>query len=486
LLPGPRRRPFGDSLRVAPVRVLRALITLSLLGSSCTRDLPQHPGVAAERTATPTPEAAARRPNVLVIVTDDQRADTLEVMPETQAWFAAQGTSFAQGFASTPLCCPSRASIFTGRYTHNHGVLNNSMASQLNHRSTLQRYLQEAGYRTAIAGKFLNGWNLFEDPPYFDRWAIFDENASYYEVPFNVNGEIQTVRGYSTSFIEDQAIRFLSEFERTDARPWLLYVTVFAPHTPYTAAPKYDDSPVPEWKTNPAVKEKDLSDKPPWLREAELGPTGGEWTRREQLQTLMSVDDLIGRLTRQLDHLDEQEPTLAFFLSDNGYFWAEHGLLGKSHPYTQAVQIPFLLRWDGHVVAGAEDDSIVSTVDVAPTVLAAAGIRPSTRYPVDGRNLIGSSPRVRVLLEYFTDPVRPAPDWASIRTSSYQYVEHYGTGGRAIFREYYDLVQDPWQLANDLVDGHPNDPPPEQTEKLSRILARGRRCRGTEGPRACP
>lgn len=259
--------------------------------------------------------------------------------------------------------------------------------------------------------------------------------------------------------------------------------TLFPPYA-LTPAQEYDDAPVPEWSINPAVEEKDLSDKPQWLREPELGLRGGQWTRSEQLQTLMSVDDLVGGLMRQLDSLGEQKRTLAFFLSDNGSFWAEHGLLGKGQPYTQSVQIPFLMRWEGFVEQGVDDD-LVSTIDLASTVLAATRIPKAERYPMDGRNLLDSS-RVRLLLEHFTEPVKPFPDWASIRTLSYQYVEHYNTDGGVIFREYYDLVDDPWQLTNLLAVSETGSPRPHEIKRLSRTLAGDRRCRGTEGRKACP
>ena len=118
--------------------------------------------------AVPTPltRAQEERPNILVIITDDQRA-SMSFMPQTVEWLQRGGTRFSRAFATTPLCCPSRASIFTGQYAHNHGVRLNHDAEKLNQEETIQRYLQDAGYRTAIVGKYLNEWDLSRDPPYF-------------------------------------------------------------------------------------------------------------------------------------------------------------------------------------------------------------------------------------------------------------------------------------------------------------------------------
>jgi arylsulfatase A-like enzyme len=425
------------------------------------------------------------RPNVLIILTDDQRWDTLEAMPQTRRWFGQEGTTFTNAFATTPLCCPSRATIFTGRYAHNHGVLNNASTDRLDHESTLHRYLQASGYRTAVAGKLLNGWTLAEDPPHFDRWAIFTENIlGYSGVPFNVDGTVQSVPGYSTDVVRDQATRFLRWFERRDGRPWLLYVTPFAPHKPFTPAPRHRDASVSRPPLSPAVSEDDLSDKPPFLQGRELRERGARRIRVAQLRTLQAVDDLVGRVMGEVRRLGEQERTLAFFLSDNGLFWGEHGLVDKRLPYSEAVRIPLLMRWDGQVAPGVEDPRLVGTVDLVPTVLAAAGISPIQR--VDGRDLLTSS-REYMLLEYYVDATRPVPAWTSVRTVEHQYVEYHTPEGGTLFREFYDLGADPWQLTNLLNDDVPgNGQPAVRSSRLAELLDHLRRCRGTWGPNPCP
>lgn len=435
--------------------------------------------LAAGQTTPASPPAARAqtlRPNILIIVTDDQRADTLSVMPKMRKRFKDGGIRFSQAFATTPLCCPARASIFTGRYVHNHGVESNSDAVLLDHRSTFQRYLQEAGYQTAITGKLFNSWDLSEDPPYFDKWAIF--KGGYYNWPFNVNGTQRTIPKYSTDYIAAKSLDFLRKFEDEDSRPWLLYVAPYAPHALFIAEQDYAEAPVSRWKGNPAVFEEDRTDKPPSVQIRNETFEDGRSDRRLQLRTLMSVDDLVGRIFRTMRGLDENRSTLAFYLSDNGYMWAEHGLYDKGVPYTQSIGIPMLMRWPGVLPRGVVDSRLVANIDIAPTVLQAAGIVRDPAYPMDGRSLLDpSSQRERILTEYMNSGnTMTPPTWASLRTDSVQYVEYF-KDGKKIFREYYDLGNDPWQLVNLLGDDDSsNDPAAQTLRALSEQLALDRRC----------
>lgn len=430
--------------------------------------------------------AATDRPNILIILTDDQRPDTLDVMPHTRSWFQDGGTSFPNAFATTPLCCPSRSSIYTGRYAHNHGVRRNRDAHLLDPRTALQRYLGQAGYLTAMTGKYLNRWNIRTAPRGFDRWAL--SVAGYRDFKTNVDGVVGRSAAYHTRWVQRAAVRFLRWFERSDARPWLMFVNTFAPHGPFEPHKKYANASVPPWVPGPANVEVDRSDKPPWVRSKRTSMTGASVVRARQLRTLMSVDDMVGKLMAELGALNERRRTLAVFLSDNGYFWGEHQLSDKRLPYTEAVAIPFFLRWPGRLLAGDVDRRLVANVDLMPTVLEAAGIpRWRLRGPLDGRSLLGSHSRERMLLEYWRDASGARyPNWASIRTRRLQYVEYYRNGSR-IFREYYDLTTDPWQLQNLLGDAvGVNDPPDAELAALSSELTALRRCRGTAGARGCP
>jgi arylsulfatase A-like enzyme len=424
-----------------------------------------------------------RPPNILLIVTDDQRAEgTLDVMPKTRYWFEQGGTRFSNGFATTTLCCPGRGSIFTGRYAHNHGIRTNGgwdVVQKLDQASTLQRYLHQAGYRTGLFGKYFYSWNLAVPPPYVDDWALF--RGGYQNAFFSVNGTGRRVP-YSTDFISEQAVRFLQDSEAQDQQPWFLYAGTQAPHLVAQPEAGYAQAPVPPWAGDPAVFETDRTDKPPWV--GTYNPAYGDTfadnlgIRQQQLRTLMSVDDLVGTTFDTLTALGEDQNTLAFFLSDNGYMWGDHSLgADKRFPYTPSVQIPFLMRWPGHVAPGAIDPRLVANVDVVPTALGAAGVSSDPAFPVDGRSLLAPRARERLLLEYWRSPDGGPPGWASIRTTTYQYIEWYSDqGGGLAFQEHYDLIADPWQLQNLLADADPaNDP---NVAALSAQLGADRGCSG--------
>jgi arylsulfatase A-like enzyme len=435
------------------------------------------------------PHAGAQtppRPNVLIVVTDDQRLDgTLAVMPKTRSWLQQGGRTFTNAFTSSPICCPARSSIFTGRYVHNHGVLTNTDAEALDHDTTIQRYLDDAGYSTGLVGKFLNEWPLGQAPPHFDRWALCSpcSEGGYVDRPFDVDGTVVTQTGYATDFIAARSLGFLRAFEATDARPWFLYVATGAPHDPYTVEPDHAAASVPAWNGNPAVFESDRSDKPPYVRARNRSFAMAQEVRTLQLRTLRSVDDLVVGMMRELGTLGERRRTLILFVSDNGFVWNEHRMgVGKRFPYQQSIRIPMLLRWQDHVTAGSADPRLASLVDVAPTVLAAAGVPPDPGTPIDGRSLLQPGTRSRLLVEYHLHALfTGVPTWASTRTATTQYTEYYAEDGQTVtFREYYDLAADPWELRNLLGDGDPSNDP--NVASLSAQLAADRTCAGT----ACP
>ena len=425
-------------------------------------------GIRAPRVAL---SAEPSRPNILIFVTDDQRADgTMGSLPKTEAWFKTGGTWFPNGFVTTPLCCPARASNFTGQYAHNHGLHTNGDPEGVlafDQSRTMQRYLQDAGYKTGIAGKFLNPWPNGQAPSYFDKW--FTGDAYWFS------------NTYQTNRLGDLAESYLNDWDATaDEDPWFLYLAPKAPHSPYLVEPQYEQAPVPAWPGNPAQFEADRSDKPSWVRGVSTTPAAVEDIRVPQLRTLMSVDDMVDRVMSHLASIGEDN-TLAFFVSDNGYFWGEHGLAGtKRLPYLDSPLVPFGMRWPGHVEAGATDPRMVANVDLAPTALAAAGVVPPPGAPMDGVSILSEVTRDRLLLEYYQSPDAPRwPDWASTLTPEYQYVEWYEDDLETVsFREYYDLVNDPWQLNNLLGDGDAGNDP--DTAALSAALASDRVCAGAE------
>ena len=429
----------------------------------------------------PAPAAANERPNVLVVLTDDQRLDgTMAVMPKTLQWFEAGGTKFNNAFATTPTCCPSRASIFTGRYTHNHGVATNDSAGVLDQRFTIQAYLKAAGYRTGMFGKYFNAWNVFRNPPSFDDWAVFSAGYSPYRT--NERGTIKTITQYATSYIRDNAVNFIEASENQDATPWFMEVATTAPHAPFTPDTLYQGASVSPYVPNPAVSETDKRDKPPHIQTRTVPLATVEETRANQLRTLMSVDDTVQTLFETLEATGETSNTLAFFLSDNGFMWGEHGIQGKGTAYEGSVRVPMYARWPGHFTAGGTDNRMGANVDLAPTIVdAVGGIAPGV--PMDGRSLLDPlQNRTRILTEYEGQPTDFESGWAALRTLTSHYVEHYAGSDRQriVHREYYDLLADPFELDNLLADASSaNDP---NTAALSAQLTADRECVGA----ACP
>lgn len=430
---------------------------------------------------TRAPSGGAKPPpNVLLIVTDDQRIGTLDVMPALRRRMVGAGVNFKNAFATTPWCCPSRASIFTGQYSHNHGV-HRADWRNMPHRESFQRYLDQSGYRTAIYGKFLNGWPGELPPPYWDRYSVFVPGGySYYGATFSENGTARTVGTNSTRYVARKGTNFIGRAEADDDQPWLLYLAPFAPHCPCVPQEKYAETELPEMTDTPATLEVNRDDKPRYVQEARASAGRVARVREGQLRTLLTVDDLVAQVFNQLAQSDEADNTLVFFVSDNGYLWGEHRLVQKSLPYTESIKVPMIMRWPAGGVRESVDRRLVANIDIAPTVLRAVGL--PVPDSVDGRSLLSDDKRTRILTEAWGSQAYPWAKWASIRTRSYQYVEYYeeGRGTDVLTREYYDLDADPWQLRNLLGDDKDGNDPPLKAIKAQ--LTKDRTCKGT----ACP
>jgi arylsulfatase A-like enzyme len=420
-------------------------------------------------------------PNVLIILTDDQRlAGTMEVMPKTDEWFGAGGTTFPNAYVTTPVCCPSRASILSGQYVHNHGVRTNDDADRLEPDHLLQAELGDAGYRTAIVGKYLVRPGPYDDPeavgidpPGFDDWRIF--LGGYRTTLFNVDGEMQRVDEYATRYIASESEDLLDDFEEEDGQPWFLYVAPFAPHYPWVAATRYKEAVVPEWQRPPTVQNPTAADKPDWVRRSRIPGSRSEKARNHQLRTLMSVDDLVDHVLSKVEALDEGRDTIVFFLSDNGYHWGEHGLGEKSSPYLESVRVPFLVRWPEEYKVRPVDPRIVANIDVAPTIYEAAGIEVSD---LDGRSILTPGKRDALLLEHWKEAELnlKVPAWTSLVTGAMQYIRTPQEDG--VFEELYDLRSDPFQQRN--LASRPAAR--SILKRMRRSLAAASTCRGADCP----
>lgn len=354
----------------------------------------------------------------------------------------------------------------TGMHVHHHTVWTNRDGRNLPQDATIQRYLHEAGYRTALFGKFMNAWKsqsqgpLKPDPLHWDQFSFARGSACMYpqhrceydEVwkRYNVNGTIKTIDTYPTIYIAER----FSNFVDMGQQPWFAYLCPPNPHRPYGIQNQFSNAPVGSWNGNPATAEdtpSEKADKPPYIRASRSTLAEGKVMRNSQLRSLMSVDVMVETVCRKLRSNGQLDNTLIFLLSDNGTLWSEHTWVKKSVPYEQAIRIPFFVRGPGFA-PGTTNPKLVANIDVAPTAYRAAGL--PMPPGIDGRALQDDFTRGHILTQYFKD-VRVVPTWASIVTPTAKYTEYYKGSGAAgtldnapDFTEYYDIQQDPWELKN--------------------------------------
>lgn len=391
------------------------------------------------------------RPNILLIITDDQRFGTMEFMPQTQARIFEEGVTFSQAYITTPLCCPSRSSILTGMYAHNHYVLNNWDTLE---KPTFVEALHENGYFTGLVGKYLNTYPTKIDDaprPEYDYWAV-TAKAEYYDPQFNVNGTPDTYEGYMTYLERDFAVEFLRIAAERD-QPFLLVFSTRSPHNPALPAPG-DETLFVDLPPHrpPSFAEADLSDKPNWIQErkplSEEDVAEVDELRLKQLQSLHSADQAIDSLLTELDELGVEEDTIVIFLSDNGRLWGEHGFDTKYFAYEENSHVPFAIRYPSLVRNARVDDRLVANIDIAPTLYDLAGI--PIPPDVDGESLVPllEGKRTRnwreyLIIEGWAKPALEGPPYRAIHTGRYVYVEWEGDKS-----ELYDLEEDPFQLTN--------------------------------------
>jgi N-acetylglucosamine-6-sulfatase len=417
-----------------------------------------------ERAATSLVGGGPIRPNIVVVTTDDQRWDTLGFMPILTDRLASRGILFTNSFATTPICGPSRASFFTGHYMHNTGIWGNNPpaggASVFDARSTIATWLHEAGYRTALFGKYMNGnaWLAPNVPPGWDDWHTFVEDSPlYYGYTLNENGELRhygsSQAEYSTDLLAGMAAQFVTS--NADV-PFLMTYNPFAPHSPSTPAPRHVGAlaDLPPWRP-PSWNEPDVSDKPGWLQyiyAAFHDPAVdliNDQQRRDQLETLLAVDEAIERILGALDSLGLTDNTVVLFTSDNGYAWGEHWEWGKEAAYEEQIRIPMILRYPvGHPLPRTETGFVLN-IDVAPTLAELAGLAVPTT--VDGQSMLrlleGGTPwREDALIEHRLNFI--VPTYAAVRTPEWKYILSENSDGTPQFEELYDMVNDPYELKN--------------------------------------
>ncbi len=402
----------------------------------------------------------ALRPNIVLILTDDQRADTLGYMPATFERLAGQGLVFRNAFATTPSCSPSRVSIYTGLLARRHGVTGNGLEPLFDPTDTIATTLSAAGYVNGFFGKYLNGAEELglPPPPGWNDWNVFlrSSGGSYFDSQLNENGVVRTLPGgqYSTDVMGRRAVEFI---RRNAAEQFFVVYAPYAPHSPSLPAPRHDGvfAGLP-FHRPPSWREKDLSLKPDWVRvfSAILGPDEGrsrDRHRLKELETLLAVDDSVREITDTLERMGLTDETLVVFASDHGIQWGEHWTGTKFAAYEESIRMPLVMRYPARVPLPRSVDELVANIDVAPTLAELAHTR--LRREVDGESLVpfvqAAAPRsvewrTFVPIEsgggLITKPNR------ALRTVRWKYIE---TGVAAgITTELYDLDADRYELHN--------------------------------------
>ncbi|CAA9420730.1 MAG: Choline-sulfatase [uncultured Rubrobacteraceae bacterium] len=397
---------------------------------------------------------ASDSPNVLLVLTDDQPATTVRHMPKLGEFVGERGLTFERAYLADPLCCPSRATILTGKYTHNHRITNNHHrkggARQFReeglHRDTIGTRLEEAGYATGYFGKWMNGYEGRHVPPGWGRWFAFSGDLNRLD-SYEVNADGQR-RVFPREQNETDLLRKEAEDFVRDHRdePWMALVATHAPHGPYWPPERHEGSfDGVKLPRTPAFDEDDVSGKPEAYRRPPLSDQEKRQLRRSyegKLEALQGVDDLVGGLVGVLKETGQLENTYVVYLTDNGYLLGEHRHEAKGKPYEGSIRTPLLVRGPG-VPAGESRGQIVANVDLAPTIAGWTGASPPENP--DGRSLaplLTSSPsgswRKALLIEHFV-----GSDWTGLRTRTHTYVEHEGGD-----KELYDMRKDHYQLEN--------------------------------------
>ncbi|MFT4040555.1 MAG: sulfatase [Thermomicrobiales bacterium] len=443
-------------------------------------------------------------PNIVLILTDDMRASDLPYMATAQSLLVEEGATFPNFTVTSPGCGPARASILRGQYPHGHGVLRGKgdtggveqMRRGDNESSTIATWLQDAGYHTALIGKYLNGYGstpeLLAIPPGWDDWFGVS-NEGYSRFTINENGEAVRYTSrkeevHLTDVLADKAQQVITA-AATAGDPFFLHISTRAPHGPAEPASwhvgAFADTPLPD---NPAMNETDVSDKPNWVQI--LPPlTERQMAEEEQyfqarLETLLSVDELIADIVQTLEEQEILDETYIILTSDNGYSLGEHRVSQeKGSAYEEAVLVPLVIRGPG-IAPGVTLDLLASQVDLAPTFATWGG----AEIPafVDGRSLTGVLAGEPVpadwrqfgfIEQFVNNPSRTdkQPAFQALRTASMVYV-NYGTGEQ----ELYDLIADPYETENRASAADPALLAAYQERAEAMLICAGATCREIE------
>ncbi|MEG3152405.1 sulfatase [Sphingomonas sp. ZT3P38] len=403
--------------------------------------------------------------NILVVLTDDHRFDAMGFMKAqsfgdtpTLDRLAREGVHFRNAFVTTALCSPSRASIFTGLYAHQHKVVDN------NHPIPpgliyYPEYLQAAGYETAFIGKWHMGAETDKPQPGFDRWVSFKGQGTYWpsEDGLNVDGKPVPQRGYITDELTDYALDWIGK--RDPKRPWMMHLAHKAVHSEFIPAPRHAGRYAKESFRYPATMKAGAPGRPMWVENQRNSWHGvdypyhgtldiGDYYKR-YMETLLAVDEGLAQIMDLLEQRGELDDTLILYMGDNGFQFGEHGLIDKRTAYEDSMRIPMLARCPALFGPGTVDQ-VVANIDVAPTMLAAAGL--TAPAAMEGANALPLAQgkavpwRKELLYEYYWERNFPqTPTVHALREDRYKYIHFHGVWD---IDELYDLQADPMEADN--------------------------------------
>jgi N-acetylglucosamine-6-sulfatase len=473
-----------ESVMTKPARPARVLLALVMALFMPARGNAQTgPALRLE------PIPGGKQRNIVFILIDDMRYDFFGFMghpflktPHLDA-LARGGVHCRNAFVTTSLCSPSRASILTGVYAHRHRVIDNNNPLPPG-RPLFPQYLRQAGYATAFVGKWHMGGERDDPQPGFDHWISFKGQGTYLpgKNGMNVNGKRRPQKGYITDELTDYAVDWLQA--RPKDRPFFLYLSHKAVHVDlrpgadgqarvlvpgatapreFIAAPRhkgrYKHHPVPHPKTMANTPEN-LHGRPMWVRNQRDSVIGVDYAfyttdgidayYRQYCETLLAVDESVGRLVAELRRQGLLEGTLIVFMSDNGYLFGEHGLIDKRAAYEESIRVPLLLHCPELFQGGTRVERMVANIDIAPTLLAAAGLKAPAG--IDGSSFLPLARgelipwRDALLYEYFWERNLPmVPTMHALRTERYVYIRYHGLWDQD---ELFDLRDDPRQTKN--------------------------------------
>jgi N-acetylglucosamine-6-sulfatase len=508
------------------------------LASTAAAVTPNHAEPATAAAVSGSPPAGESKPNIVYVLTDDLDQRTTpywDVLPKTKKLLADRGMTFENSFAPTPICCPARSTILTGQLGHNTGVLTNQgsqggweafVSNGGEQRTVAKALAEQAGYHTALIGKYLNGYGVNNRlgypatyvPPGWSEWygAVDGHFYNGYDYRLNENGSLvsygHTAADYSTDVVRDKAIDVIDHAEiRDDDQPMFLYLASTAPHAPLPPPQRYANNPYSDSTARhlPNFQERDLSDKPAWLRasgktrSAQIEANNDtDWQNR--MGSLYAVDDMVAAVAAELKAKGELDNTYFVFTSDNGYNLGAHRLGQKMVPYEESLRVPLIVAGPG--VEQGKTSAFAMQTDFAPTFYQMAGL-PIPSY-VDGRSLMpllaGSTPadwRTDFEVQYVNNVASMGPEaeippgappelsaflgldvasYRALRTKRYLYVEWYDEESAPQVHEYelYDLRADPWQLDNILATKAGRAESEELVDRLRTRLATVADCAG--------